>query len=935
MDNRQVTTVPVQSESLLPLLQQGYHVLTPGLRLARLLTLSWTQQCFAQGVNAVSEPAIYPVDAWLERCWCTAVEQGLLPPRKLLNRVEERQLWQRIIETDIGKTTDFTLLQPRGAAERALQARAQWLMGGGDSADRRQRSLLKLDADCNAFERWLTQFEAALERQGWTTRADSYNALLTVDANKLAQFIPGSGKLVLAHVLALPALSRRLIEHLNRGPALSMPPSSSSALKAGPHSDHTPWPARRYLDQRQEFSAAAAWAAERYRAGCHSTAIVLMDMKGDRPELEYHLRREFDCLDARYDRLPVNFSTGMPLAEVPLYRDALLVLSLGGHDGSAPIAREDALAVLRSPYVAGVGSTADDNTDTQAWLGLSRAITDLASAVIDASDLTHLATVYAPEAAITSALRQMREQPMQVACRGRKTPSQWLEVLRTRLKLWRWPARPSLDSLEYQQIERFEGSLDALAALDDVAGPVSYGQVVALWRAILDDTVFQPKTDSQVVQVMGAQEAVGLSFDALWVCGLQSAVLPESPRLLPFLPGKLQRALQLPQVDADGLLHYATDLLRSWHETHRQVVLSCHSQQEGVASPHSVLVQPGDELSAPSPHSHWPDAEACEWLEEGPAPVVSPAGDLIAYGGGASVLANQSNCPFRAWVTHHVGPEIIEPPRRGLSAAEQGSLIHDALYVIWGQLRDSQTLADTDSANRTSLVQRAVEYAVQTLENRAASRDRSVRKRVGSACLAMEAHRIEHLLLTWLETEAQRSEAFSVLEREQEHTLTIGPLTLSMRPDRIDVLSDGRRVVVDYKTGAVSRSSWLGDRPKDPQLPLYALMNEAVTGIAFARVQQQEPSFVPLGDDLGLSRKDTTVQAQLARSKTLDADSWESLLAHWHVGLTALADDFAAGKAAIDPLPQACQYCSLASVCRIDEGVTHSTEDSITSEDVS
>jgi ATP-dependent helicase/DNAse subunit B len=111
-------------------------------------------------------------------------------------------------------------------------------------------------------------------------------------------------------------------------------------------------------------------------------------------------------------------------------------------------------------------------------------------------------------------------------------------------------------------------------------------------------------------------------------------------------------------------------------------------------------------------------------------------------------------------------------------------------------------------------------------------------------------------------------------------------------------------------------------------------MNAAVTGIAFARVQQQEPTFVPLGDDLGLSQKDTTVQAQLARTKTRDTDTWEALLAHWDVCLTALANDFAAGEAAVDPLPQACNYCKLASVCRIHEGASSTTEGLVPSEDL-
>jgi len=55
--------------------------------------------------------------------------------------------------------------------------------------------------------------------------------------------------------------------------------------------------------------------------------------------------------------------------------------------------------------------------------------------------------------------------------------------------------------------------------------------------------------------------------------------------------------------------------------------------------------------------------------------------------------------------------------------------------------------------------------------------------------------------------------------------------------------------------------------------------------------------------------------------------SWEDLRGRWRARLDALAEDYAQGEAAIDPLPQACRYCSLGSVCRFAE--TREFEDDI------
>ena len=85
---------------------------------------------------------------------------------------------------------------------------------------------------------------------------------------------------------------------------------------------------------------------------------------------------------------------------------------------------------------------------------------------------------------------------------GKRLPSDWLEVIRGN-----WPCGvgpvPGLDSLEHQQFERLETTLDHLVQLDEVVGRVTHYECLASWRAILNDLVFQPKTPDTAVQVLG------------------------------------------------------------------------------------------------------------------------------------------------------------------------------------------------------------------------------------------------------------------------------------------------------------------------------------------------------------------------------------------------------------------------------------------------
>lgn len=872
-------------------LVHGTVFLTPGLRLSRVMIQAVVEEQISEGATVVRPPAIHPVDGWLESVWREQVESGNLPPRRLLGRVAERRLWMQVIQDDQKKRADFSLIQPVAAAEQALRARQQWLLWGGDPEDKTQRSQFSFDPDCTTFDRWCSEFAARLTNNAWATRADIYRDLLTAPVQSK---IP----VVLCHVLQLPPLTHQALSHLAIIHAPTAPETAIFSSQA----------TQKFPNQRAESMAVAKWAAQRYRDNAGSTAIVLLDFNRDRPELEYQLRQEFDCLGSRYAALPVNFTSGMPLSKTPMFRDALMALRLASANDGASLLRSEVLALLRSPFLNG-----GEDLDDAGLLKLRQACTDLASEHIDKRDLNHLAEVLAPESHLTRVLAVFRSDR---STRGKRLPSDWLDVIRDVLKNWRWPGRGALDSLEYQQFERLEVALDELVQQDAITGELSFQQLIALWESCLDDRVFQPKTEDTAIQVFGPLEVVGLQFDALWICGLQSGLLPQRPQLLPFLPRRLQRELGLLTSDSVALEASARSLLNSLRSTHGDVRASYGSVQEGLEILPSQLahtVPPDDPLIVHEVPLHWPPSVPMESLDESN---VAQGGAEVQWGGGASVISNQSNCPFRAWVTHRLGPANVATPAFGLTPSERGNIVHDALNFIWEVLKDSASLRVTAPSQIESLVQESTERAVQSLESRAQSQHRNIRKRVGSACLDLEIQRVVALLKSWLALEAQRVGDFSVVEKEGSHELALGDLTLKLRPDRIDRLDDGREVVIDYKTGSVKRSSWLGERPSDAQLPLYALLNDSVEGIAFGRVHQEGVEYVFLGEALGLGGKEIPVEDQVKRYETASLESWEALRAIWRNRLEGLAEDFLRGNAAVDPQPQACRYCALGSVCR-------------------
>jgi probable DNA repair protein len=410
--------------------------------------------------------------------------------------------------------------------------------------------------------------------------------------------------------------------------------------------------------------------------------------------------------------------------------------------------------------------------------------------------------------------------------------------------------------------------------------------------------------------VIDPETCAGMSFDALWVCGLDAAQWPPAASPDPFLPRTWQARRGVPGATAEISAAQARRTLDRLRGSAPEVILSVPSfEDEAPLLPSALLA--GIEAT-PAPVTWAQLALARAVFAARPAPVVIADGAMPVIGagehaaGGAKLLELQAACPFRASAELRLGARALEEPSLGLDAAARGNLVHDVFARLWGDVRTSAAMGALTAGERSARLQAAIAAELAPLRREA----NAVLQRL----LDLEARWLERYALELLDCDLARPE-FTVEHVETDHTVELGGLSLRLRVDRVDRLADGSYAVIDYKTGGNAEpKAWLDERPQLPQLPLYveAFGSANVSAVAFGRVRAGETGFVGLARDAGVFPGCKAPPTKYA--------SWGELLAAWHRRLATLAREFASGDARLAPNPaNACRYCHLPGLCRIGE----------------
>ena len=605
-----------------------------------------------------------------------------------------------------------------------------------------------------------------------------------------------------------------------------------------------------YPDAAAELRAAAAWARQQVeKRGARSVGIVVQDLAGRRDLVEAIFRETLGGDLA-------NLSLGKPLTDYPLIDTALRLLHLACH----PLPLSEVGQLLLSPFLLGGVGEYRSRARLDAKFRRDKTLR-LSAAEIRGDECPRLGE------ALSGA--SLEPEP--------KFPSDWAATFLTVLGSAGWPGERTLSSEERQTERRWQKVLAAYGELDAVAGRLAPRPALSLLERLLTEEVFQPETQTLPIQILEALQAAGAQFDALWVQGLDDRAWPAAAKPNPFLPFRLQRERSLPHSSAERELDFARKIIDRLQQTAPHIVFSyAHRDGDIELRPSRLIAHlPPFAESLPA-YPTWSEviraAAVLETFEDGQGPALPP---IIQVASGTSAIKAQAQCPFQAFALTQLNARPLESPEEGIDARDRGTMLHEALELFWRECGDHATLVSTDW---TELLDRSIATATADLPG---------------ALGLLEQLRLRQVLSEWLAVEADR-EPFRVVGFEQRLVPNFDGLSFSTRADRIDQLADGSTVILDYKTGLVSKKSWDGDRPDEPQLPIYAITaNPTPVVVAFAQVRRGACELV---------------------SAPVPVEDWRTVI-------TGLVDELRGGVATVKPKDNGkpCAYCHLHTLCRIAE----------------
>jgi len=728
------------------------------------------------------------------------------------------------------------------------------------------------------------------------------------------------------------------------------------------HADHIPSSLQRlsFDHTSDEMLAAAKWArtimetVKEQQQPLPRIGIIVPNLGQCRKQVEFAFTAEFEAYsllpDTERYTLPFNFSAGTPLADTPLIASTLQLLSLQEDWQQQAWDVECIVQCLLSPFWGRY------DQELTRRCALASQLQSLGIFTVSGDTLRYWAQRIDERAKHREGSEESSEpglfdyfQAMSLATHSaenhaikenkasrltsQQLPSAWVEVFLQQLEQLAWPGERVPDSQEYQQTQLWYQLLERFASLDAVMGSISRYTALKQLQQLASHTPFQAKVPDSPIQILGILEGASLDFTHCWVMGLHQQVWPPAPAPNTLLPIHLQREHNMPHASSLRELQYAQSLTNNYRHCADTIIFSSPNHEDdseqhllpsqlindiavNTSLQHSLQAALKQEQDKPvSTHTDtladWQQQLKKNAKRQLQYCASGPAFHDTQLTGGASLLKAQADCPFDSFVKYRLGAQAPIAPMNGFSHIEKGNILHEALAGVWRELKDHNGLLSSMTNTAPSLheqVKEHVDSAIRTIQKQKPHH-------IHKTLCQIESDRQCELIMQWLDYEKTRA-PFTVVAVEEAYTVMLNGRECHIRIDRVDQLDNGQFLIIDYKTGDASVNAWKSERPKEPQLPLYALTyttasksrrsehaassethdlkDHCVKGISFAQINVNAQTFKGLADANLASGID-----HIEKNRSQLPHTWDGALEQWRRVLEQLLNEFTQGHCSI------------------------------------
>lgn len=836
--------------------EQNALILTPNNRLAvhlqEVLLEALTECCGTEKAKTLELPLIAGFHRFFSEIYSRLLLLGLTPNAQILSPNEENYFWKTIIHNELQhEVLSQALLIEE--ARKASHLSDAWQIDITDHA-----FTFSSVKDSQSFLNWKKQFDRQIQERNFITSTQALNVCLHAKDNifrkLINQYNNASGSRVsLFGFLTLSPLEAALYKKINN---LDQKGEEVGESRVYTFSQHREKKNQSTLEKpliqiaachhfREEIQQAALWAKTiREKQPFANIGIVVNDLVNNKLLVEETFLNVFEPdalkLGQETTASKINISVGMPLSKTPLVSIYLQLLSASLKN----LSLDEWQLLLASPYWM------ENAKNSLLGNQILQAMYDSAEKDFGLLDLPRLLHWHKSllKNKINNNVNDEQEKTgddqwysaLNILLDKNKfdffgnpqierKPSEWFFQFHQLLLHLGWPGTKTQSSDEYQQAQQFEDARNSILKLDKLIKSVKVKEAFSLFEQHLKYTVYHRQTvfsdQYKPVNVLGVLEAGGQKFDYLWLSGISDRSWPSQPLPNALLPYSLQVEMEMPASSEQKEFSYAKNQLMQFLQGAEHAVVSYSQITDDTESNLSPLVslvakQQGFELADYKKAELMIDKEVLtieiERIDDRSGlSYPKDNNEITRLSGGSYFLQAYKDSPFFAYLKYRLGIEPLQKPDEGISPLERGLCLHGVMEKIGNTLNEKEAILKKEDKELKKIVSNSVSEVLNTV----------IKKRFrphSRLLLDIEKNTLNNICYHWLSLEKQRPD-FSIASTEKKFSIQFNNYKVNGRVDRIDQLSNGASLIIDYKSGAV-KSIVVDEQLDNIQLSLYALM---------------------------------------------------------------------------------------------------------------